>query len=302
MPAARIIRLGFACGLAAAAAQLALALGASFAGKDEPSGYDSGDPTANEQFVLELVNRARHDPLAEANRLKLDLTEGLEEEQTKLIGPKPPLAMSRPLLKIAREHAREMFLNAYLKHENLKGLSPGDRMKEAGYDWRNYGENIGSASAGKPKELHDILIIDAGVPGRAHRKNLLGLLPGFVAFREVGVGLHAGNKRNSQGLRDFLVEDFGSTDEGPFVLGVVYRDRNRNGFYDPGEGVGGVTLKPDRGASFAVTKKAGGYAFPVPKGAGKLVIKATGPGLANELSREIEIDKENAKVDFRIGR
>ena len=274
----------------------------SGAGEDEPKPHDSGEPTANEQFVLELINRARLNPLAEANRLGIDIKEGLEEEEVKLIGPKPPLAMNKPLLKIAREHAKEMFLHAYLKHENLKGLSPGDRMKEAGYDWRNFGENIGSESSAGAKALHDLLIIDANVPGRAHRKNLLGLLPGFLRFREIGAGLHSGAKRNGQGLKDFLVEDFGSTAEGPFVLGVVYRDRNRNKFYDPGEGMAGITIKPERGQGFAVTGKAGGYAFPVEPGTGKLVIKASGRGLTKELTREIEIDQDNIKVDFRIDR
>lgn len=35
------------------------------------------EPTALEQYVLELVNRARADPAAEAARLGIDLNQGL---------------------------------------------------------------------------------------------------------------------------------------------------------------------------------------------------------------------------------
>ena len=39
--------------------------------------YDSGDPTPAEQLVLEYINRARSNPVAEGSRLGIDIHEGL---------------------------------------------------------------------------------------------------------------------------------------------------------------------------------------------------------------------------------
>ncbi len=40
--------------------------------------YDSGDPTPAEQLVLEYINRARSNPVAEGSRLGIDIHEGLQ--------------------------------------------------------------------------------------------------------------------------------------------------------------------------------------------------------------------------------
>ena len=63
--------------------------------------YSHGDPTDYEQLLLELVNEARADPLAEAARLGIDLNEGLAAGR---IGaePKPPLAFHPQLIEAAR--------------------------------------------------------------------------------------------------------------------------------------------------------------------------------------------------------
>lgn len=39
--------------------------------------YDSGDSTPAEQLVLEYINRARANPVAEGQRLGIDIHEGL---------------------------------------------------------------------------------------------------------------------------------------------------------------------------------------------------------------------------------
>src|SRR3990172_3896860 len=68
--------------------------------------YDSGDPTPAEQLILEYVNRARSDPVAEGQRLDIDIHEGLPDPS--LVGPRPPLAMSKILLNIAQTHSQNM--------------------------------------------------------------------------------------------------------------------------------------------------------------------------------------------------
>ena len=44
--------------------------------------------------------------------------------------------------------------------------------------------------------------------------------------------------------------------------GVVYQDRNHDGSYSMGEGVGGVTVSTSQG-NYAYTSVSGGYAIPL---------------------------------------
>ncbi len=78
--------------------------------------YDSGDPTPAEQLVLECVNRARSNPVAEGHRLGIDIHEGLQNPS--LVGPRPPLAMNRLLLSIADAHSQDMYNQNYFSHND----------------------------------------------------------------------------------------------------------------------------------------------------------------------------------------
>src|SRR5438445_349290 len=92
--------------------------------------YDSGDPTADEQRVLEMINRARANPWAEGTRLgpqglpNGDITEGLVAPDN-VIGARPPLAMNKILLGTARAHNLDMYTNNYFAHNTLSGQTPG---------------------------------------------------------------------------------------------------------------------------------------------------------------------------------
>jgi hypothetical protein len=48
-----------------------------------------------------------------------------------------------------------------------------------------------------------------------------------------------------------------------FIVGTVWEDTNSNEQYDPGEGLAGVTVLPNKGAYYAVTANSGGYAIPI---------------------------------------
>src|SRR5437899_2380730 len=67
--------------------------------------YDCGNPTPDEQRILELINRARSTPSAEGDRLGIDISEGLPAEESSQLGPKTPLAMNAILLETARAHS-----------------------------------------------------------------------------------------------------------------------------------------------------------------------------------------------------
>jgi hypothetical protein len=78
---------------------------------------------------------------------------------------------------------------------------------------------------------------------------------------------------------------------------VVYADKNNNGFYDIGEGLEGVTIKPSRGSYYAVSSTSGGYAIPF-SGSGSVTVTASGGNLSAPVTKTIDFTGENTKVDF----
>ena len=93
--------------------------------------------TAVEQMILELINRARLDPAAEAARDGIDLNEGLPAG-TISAGSKQPLAMNEILLTIARAHDQDMIANNYFGHIDSSGKDPSERMTAAGYPFSTW--------------------------------------------------------------------------------------------------------------------------------------------------------------------
>ena len=256
--------------------------------------YDSGDPSPAEQAVLELINRARANPLAEGTRLGIDIKEGLSAQEASNVGVRPPLAMNKILLGAARAHSQDMWTRAFFAHTNPDGKSPDQRVTAAGYNWTSFGENIATGSNHSAADLEDILMIDAGVTGRGHRKNLLDIIS---SFKEIGVGFYSGSSANAMNYKNFLTQDFGGAGSGFFLVGVVYNDANGNGFYDIGEGLSGVTVTPDSGVFSALTGSAGAYTFPV-GATGTLNVSLSGGGLAANTATVI-LSAKNAKLDFK---
>ena len=62
-------------------------------------------PTAQEQLLVEMINRGRSDPAAEATRYGISLNEGVEPEDLILPGAKQPVAVNLNLTYAAKEHS-----------------------------------------------------------------------------------------------------------------------------------------------------------------------------------------------------
>jgi len=261
--------------------------------------YDSGDPTASEQVVLEIINRARANPTAEGTRLGININEGLSGGATALV--QPPLAMNKILLGTARAHSDDMYTRTFFAHTNPSGKDPFQRIESAGYNYFAAGENIATGSSYTASALEDILMKDSGLPGRGHRVNLLDI-GSSVVYREVGIGYHLGATPITIGnlqTKDFITQDFGTSATGPFILGVVFADANTNTFYDSGEGVSGITITPDSGSFFAVSATAGGYAIPVGT-SGTITLTASGGSLSSPITKQVTLTGKNIKVDFIV--
>ncbi|MCE9592368.1 MAG: hypothetical protein K8S99_17830 [Planctomycetes bacterium] len=273
-------------------------------------------PTAVEQYMVELINRARLDPAGEAARYGIDLNEGLAPG-TLSIDPRQPVAVNLFLTDAARSHAQWMFdhgIARSLPHfENVEGTAsggtprpgyfgPSDRAVTAGYSsgglpgFENQAWVSGGGStptAAKTDSMHQLLFKDFTssfeVVGRGHRKNMLN-----GALTEIGVGTLASGDALS-------VQDFASGG-GSFLTGVAFRDSvKKDNFYTAGEGLGGITISATRTSDSAefhtTTWEAGGYTLKLDNGTYNIV--ASGGALASPMNFDgVVINSANIKRDF----
>lgn len=91
-------------------------------------------PTPVEVYEVELINRARANPTAEATRHGIALNEGLAAG-TISTAAKQPLAINPFISDAARKHSQWMIDNDLFRHEGPGNNSPGQRITNAGYSF-----------------------------------------------------------------------------------------------------------------------------------------------------------------------
>jgi len=118
--------------------------------------YSHGDPTIEEQYTLELMNRARANPNAEGSRLvdtpdpdvqgainAFSISKSLVKSQFATYPSRPPLAFHPKLIDCARGHSGDMRTNDFQGHSGSNGSSMTDRINKVGYSgWTGIGENV----------------------------------------------------------------------------------------------------------------------------------------------------------------
>ena len=263
-----------------------------------PSGEAAADlPSPQEVECLHLVNRFRADPAGEGRRLMRGGRVGYPEApfgidlrlcRTELaeLRPVAPLVMDLHLLASARGHAGWMIANDQCAHvqapgtPGFTGADPLARMALSGFTGLAVGENCYAGSL-SPRQAVVGYVIDWGagdgqlLPGRPHRHMLLSETVDLVGTAMVP---RTGGFSSAQ--------NFGHGRSGRPAGGVVYVDRNRNGRFDAGEGVGGVAV---RGATVSTTTwPSGGWALELPSSD------------AGEISFELAGQRES--VAFEAGR
>ncbi len=82
-----------------------------------------------------------------------------------------------------------------------------------------------------------------------------------------------------------------------FIVGTVWEDTNSNEQYDPGEGLAGVTVLPDKGAYYAVTANSGGYAIPI-TAADTYTVTFSGGELVGVYPRSVAVGAESVLLDL----
>lgn len=277
------------------------------------------EPTALEQLMLELVNRARADPAAELARFNArndpatsgwadlgSLDDGLAPG-TIGAGPKQPLALVPTLRDAALGHSRAMIDLDFFDHTAPDGRTPSQRGLDAGWSsgaaaW-TFGENIafaGHVLAGYAEAESTLVLHHEGLfysPG--HRQNLMS-----DRFSEIGIGQAAGVYTDENGATwtssSMLTQKFADAGRS-FLTGVVIDDRDADGFYDVGEGRGGVAITAvgANGTHSTATWSAGGYTLELAPGS--YTVTFSGGGLVAPVSRAVAIAGDNVKLDIETG-
>jgi Ca2+-binding RTX toxin-like protein len=263
-------------------------------------------PTTYEQYMLELVNRARLDPVAEATRNGISLTEGLPSGAISTAA-KQPLAGNFNLNDAARTHANWLISNSLFQHSGLGGSNAQQRMAAAGYVFsgtygsaENLALTLGSSLGDITSRIETLfrnLFVDNTVVGRSHRTNLLN-----PSAEEMGSGVSHGNYTYNGGSWYGIVanQNFAYTAGNPFITGVAYTDLIRaDNFYTPGEALPAVTIKAtsaDNSVYTTTSNDAGGYSLRVPTGI--YTITATWNGKVINY-QNVVVGAENVKRDFK---
>ena len=298
------------------------------------SAAGGAEPTADEQSMLELINRARSDPPAEARRLQAltrtdpavgfavaSLGAGGFASLLDATGPLPPLAFNPRLIEAARAHDADMGARdaqfhsptGYLTDPAVARADDGAAYFPTGAGPWAVGENVfslprgtdGPGLAAAVDLLEAGLMIDWGNPDLGHLRNLMAPGPaeaasgGHTPYSEIGIGLLAAGP--GAGSVE-LTQEFGWRVGPAFLTGVAYRDGAGDGSYRPGEGLGGETIRAvgreGEGTYQARTWGSGGYSLALPSGT--YDVTATGPAAAPR-SRVVTIGADNVAWDIRVG-
>lgn len=301
---------------------------------------NSYGPSAEEQEMLELINRMRTDPQGELHRLIKSFSpydawdsrittairtysypkpDVLAREWASLVAA-PPLAWNSSLAIAAADHSYAMMVSGEQSHQ-LEGEPPlYDRVVNAGYE-PNYdqdengeyvaivSENVyahGLAASGRFSNAsftHAAFAIDWNVPNHDHRDNIMNPL-----FTEVGVSMLASTNPSVDVGPWITTVDFGASPnaqsgDGAYLLGVLFDDLNASGYYEAGEGLGNVNI--------TVTSQGGtgeSYEFSSYSAGGYqhylengfYSITVSGGAFAQPITKYAFVQGENVKVDFTL--
>ncbi len=255
--------------------------------------------TDNEQLLLELINRARANPVAEATLQGVGLNEGLNPGEISST-PKQPLAPVQLLVNAAAGHAADMLNRDYFSHTTLgTGKGSSARANDQGY-FGSVGENL--SWGGSTLEINRIQHVyerhQSLFKSPAHRRNMLR-----STWEEIGLSLKYGEFTDGTVYNaSMAVQNFGDRNGTPYITGVVYADLSDNNFYDIGEAVrsGSITATNLRtGQTLSTTlSPSGGYALQVTSGEWSVEAVYVYGALNVRAVQFAQVSTSNVKLDF----
>jgi uncharacterized protein YkwD len=188
-----------------------------------------GQPSALEEEIRWLTNRARHDTASE-NAVR-------GTSYTDVPASTGPLAPHHGITLAARRHSEDMARNNTFQHDTVPGSAyydpvtqpkSWDRMQAEGYDYTRAGENIAAGYSSAAAAY-------AGWwNSTGHRLNLCN-----AAFREIGNGFFFWQDST---YRRYYTMNLGTAGSTHFFTGTLFHDANHNGVYNQNEGESDVRV------------------------------------------------------------
>jgi len=277
-------------------------------------------PTAQQEYMLELVNRMRTNPSAELSLLLnandpnvnqnlsyFNVNQQVLAQQWASLTPVAPLAWSDALAQSATGHSNLMLQDDQQAHQLSGEADPGTRMANAGFAPVNtfsWGENIFAYSQ-SVFEGHAAFAIDWGSTSTGiqdpagHRENIMD-----PDFTQVGIGLVSGQGQQVGPLlitQDFAGPSYLAGASNPYLVGAVFNDANGDGFSNPGEGLGGVPITVTDGSGNFVTTttgSAGDYQLQLPAGTYSVTASGGALGSTTEGPQSVTIGSSNVLLNF----
>ena len=276
---------------------------------------DGAHPDGNEQQFIWFMNRARanptqegvwlatmDDPLVDSNRDYFGVDLQILQDEFASYSIKPPAVFDVRLYYAALEHSQYLIS---IDDQNHDGQF--DRIDESGFKYTSARGNVFSYSH-TALHGHAAFNIDWGYSidgsgmqdGRGHRKAIMSLdnnytNVGIAAVSESDTGTDVGPLVVT-GNYCFANVNY-SDHHNRFLVGTVWEDKDGDSIYDPGEGIGGVTVKPNQGTYYAVTGSSGGYAIPI-LSSGNYQVVFSGQGIPDGSSLATSIGSESVLLDF----
>ncbi len=273
---------------------------------------DGAHPSGVEQQLLWLMNRARRNPASEGHWLatmtdpdivrarsffQVDLTV-LQNEFTALAA-KPPAAFDIRLFNAAQTHTLDLIARNTQDHQNQF-----TRITDAGFHYISARGNV-FAYAKHGLYCHAGWNIDWGPgdntgmqPGRGHRQ---AVMSGDGNYTNVGIAAVPEDDPSTQVGPLVVTGNYAQANESfpdhynVFIVGTVWQDINKNNQYDPGEGLGNITVRPDHGTYYAITGSSGGYALPLTD-AGTYRVTFSGSGLPQAEIRRVDVTQTTSML------
>ncbi|HRD78373.1 MAG TPA: hypothetical protein PK264_20955 [Hyphomicrobiaceae bacterium] len=277
-------------------------------------------PSNLEQYMLELVNEARLNPIANAARYITSYSPLASSDPDisnaisffgvngaallaayQALTPTQPLAWNSNIHDASALHNTAMITADAQEHQLPGEPGLGTRLTNAGYTgWNSAGENI-YAYSDSVIYGHAGFMVDWGPgpdgmqAGAGHRVNIMS-----SGFREVGIAI-VGESNPATAVGPLVItEDFGRRNSGPavFILGAAYTDSDANRFYTPGEGLGTLVLSTTSASTTSAAS--GGYTLGLAAGAQTLTF--SGAGLSAPVTATGTFAAgTNAKIDIVNG-
>jgi Ca2+-binding RTX toxin-like protein len=211
-----------------------------------------------EQWLLEIVNRMRLDPLGTARKYAIDLNEGLEPGTISATA-KQPLAMSAILDATTEFHGAWILENNSFGSIGYLGSNPGDRMAYAGFNdgapfdwseilgWRDFPLNAGVMEQGLAYDILRDMFLNPQI-----RRALLA-----EDYNEVGLNYVGGQIASFDRKAYLITQDMGDSDA-VFITGGIFSSNNL-GITWSSMPIGRAGVEVRNGTDSMITDASGGY-------------------------------------------